>query len=255
MISDCYSRKECAALAYCKKLTCRTCAGKLCSTLKDSLLAAIAEHQLLYFVTLTLPGDVKPGQQERKLKKSFSKLKRAANRAFGDISYVWVVSCHRNGSLHLHMLTNTDLRRGSENGKQIEWLKQKWHRLTGAHQARCASFPIRDANNLAAYMVKNLITGVLTRPEIIRRRGCSRCVNWRAQIEREEDGTEWSFLRKPTALVVSKSGVPDGRNSWKGYRLAALLLHPMYLWSPLPPIYRRSQAGRVACTPSWKLTG
>lgn len=196
--------------AYCKTLTCRTCAGRVCSTLIDQLVGAISAHQLTHCVTLTLPGDVAPDNQDLKLKKSLRKLMRAAKRAFGDISYVWVLGCHRNGPLHLHMLINRDLRKGMDNGKLINWLKIKWHNLTGAHQVRSFSFPLTDASKLARYMVvKNLLDGILTRPELKRRRGCTRNIKWGSQSEFERNDLEWEFLRKPTSLIAVEQRITN----------------------------------------------
>jgi len=193
--------------AYCKKLTCRTCARKICNTLIDSLADQIVDHKLLYFVTLTLPGDVRPENQEIRLKQSLRKLMRSAKRAFGALSYVWVISSHSRGSLHLHVLTSVDLRKGMDNGKRIPWLKTKWHKLTGAQQVSCVPSLPADALNRAIYMVKNIMEGVLRRPELGRRRGCTRNIKLMAQMELDNEGTEWSFVDRPTSLIAVEKGV------------------------------------------------
>lgn len=192
--------------AYCNRLTCRTCARRICQALLRSISAAVSTSGLRHHLVLTLPSAVRHHEAEPLVKSAFRKLILAAKRAFGNLSFVWTLGVTGRGRLHLHALVSADLSKAVVYGRETRWLRNKWHALTGGHQVSSTEFPESDAWNLAHYLVVNMISTVAAGLPLRRRYGCSRGIALRPRAPRL-DGVTWERLDRPSAAFAVEHGI------------------------------------------------
>jgi len=205
----CYQSGTQYAHAYCKQLKCRTCVGRLYRTLRDNLTQACSTHGIRYFITLTLPATVPPIRQARTLRQHLRGLLHEARRTFKSppkLAYAWVLGGNAQ-RLHLHLLINQDLRRARRYGKSTRWLKQTWHHLSGADQARVQQVKPGTEERVVIYMLKNLLETLRGCPQLYGRRfGYSRGLRLNSRPKR--DGTrKWTRLAVPTAQISRQFGL------------------------------------------------
>lgn len=206
----CYCSGNQYAHAFCKKLTCRTCAHRLLGTLKPGILAAARTHGMAYFVTLTLPASTPPISQSRTLRRALRRLLLEARRSFPGarkLVYCWALGGNSR-YLHLHLLLNRDLRRGTRYGRPIAWLKQTWHSLTGAHQTRCSKIVPGTEARVVDYLLLNFFQTIQGCPQLQGRRyGYSRGLALTARPRNPQGTRRWIRLKQPTAQIARQSGV------------------------------------------------
>ncbi|HQL08363.1 MAG TPA: hypothetical protein PLE35_02100 [Lentisphaeria bacterium] len=213
----CYSATDAAGqTAYrhcrCRQLTCRSCAKQRYRELFRALDSACADKCLVYYMVLTLPGTVPLSHRERVLKKALARLLQEARRAFKGrrLSYVWALGVGGGLNLHLNVILNLDLSKARRYGKQVQWLKQTWHRLTGARQLRLQPIAEGTACNVVRYLLTDMFRTVLAFPKLPRRLGSSRDIALKSEEHENRDGLKWVRLHNPSAYYAKVFGVdPD----------------------------------------------
>jgi hypothetical protein len=195
--------------AYCKKLTCRTCAKNRKRLLWDSLCAQPFTHYLV----LTLPGTVQPGDAEPRLKQALLRFLQQANRVLKPrkLRYYWSLGVGAGGRLHANLLLDTDFGSVKRYRKpRPRWVRDTWHRLTGAQQISLQRIQPGTLGNVVNYLLKDFFMTVLKCPGIKRREGSSRSVRLKQEKKTSGDGYKWVRLHRPTAYYARELGIhPD----------------------------------------------
>ena len=139
--------------AHCDRLDCPTCRARMTDALSAKLLAAVQRHQLTTCYTLTLRDHPTPEAGFNHALQAFRRLKAAHLRKYGrPLPYILVKSLgQRQGHPHIHLMTTTDV--------PSKWLRDRWHRLTGATQVHRRLNQAADLPRLVTYMVKNYLLG------------------------------------------------------------------------------------------------
>lgn len=195
--------------APCGKLTCRYCAHRFYHQAHPALCQAFHDLGLQFYMTLTLPRTVTRDQQDLILKQAIQRLVQDVRRSFKTtLHFFWVIGTHASGSLHAHMLLNTDIRRGSRYGRRIAWLKGTWHRLTGSHQVEVQSIVPGSEPNVVQYLLTNLFETVVRESVRSRRWGSSRSIRLRRRDKRSADSTaKYVRVGKPTGMIARDRGL------------------------------------------------
>lgn len=205
----CYQSGTQYAHCFCKKLTCRTCAGRLYTMLNRNLLDASRTHSLAYFVTLTLPTTVPPIRQARTLRRHLRALLHEARRTFivpPKLMYAWVLGGNAK-RLHLHLLINRDLRRAQRYGRSTRWLKNTWHHLAGADQIRVQQVKAGTEDRVVTYMLKNFLETLQGCPQLNGRRfGYSRGLGLNSR-PKKGNSQKWTRVAVPTAQIAIRYGL------------------------------------------------
>lgn len=196
----------------CRQLTCRSCAKQRFRELDRTLSNACSVRCLDYYLVLTLPGTVPSSQQEPVLKKALARLLQEARRVFKvRLSYFWALGIGGGDNLHANVLLNLDLSHAKRYGKPVQWLKQTWHRLTGAYMVKQQLIRDGTAGNVVRYMLTDMFKTVLCRPGIKRRLGCSRDIGLKPEaFDCADDGLKWVRLGNPSSVYAKAFGFdPD----------------------------------------------
>lgn len=202
--------------AYCNMMTCRSCAKRRCIQAVREIKEAIISQKLLTQITLTLPPDTRDHEQARALARALRRLLRNINeRLKRPFTYVWAYGCGTTGRLHLHLVTNAirSGSRGQKTGVTNKWIKDRWHKLTGATQTHFLRFPPTDAKKIARYLMKNVLETVFSGYRLKRRYSSSRDIklmgSWpsEANDSGEIESGKWERIRGPSARHGSRLGV------------------------------------------------
>ncbi|NLG00067.1 MAG: hypothetical protein GX565_07940 [Lentisphaerae bacterium] len=194
----------------CRQLTCRSCAKQRYRELFRLIDNACADKGLGYYLVLTLPGTIPASEREQVLKQALSRLLQDARRVFKGrrLSYVWALGVGSGLNLHLNVILNLDLSKARRYGKQVQWLKQTWHRLTGARQLRLQPIAEGTACNVVRYLLTDMFRTVLAFPDAKRRLGCSRDIGLKpAALDCADDGLKWVRHNNPSAYYAKAFGV------------------------------------------------
>ncbi len=131
----------------CGRWSCLTCGRLKATLLFNSIVAAINQHHLLTFITLTLPPDSPPDERPSLIKKAFASLWRSLVHSHPASQYIWVLGGRSAADTHLHIITNCPVTR-----KQ---LKNRWFLITHAFEVDVR--PVNNTDGMAAYLVKNYL--------------------------------------------------------------------------------------------------
>ena len=200
---------------YCNMMTCRSCAKWRCLTAIRAIKEAIITQKMLTHVTYTLPQGIQDHEQGRKLARALRRLLlNIGDKVKHPFAYVWAYGCGKNGRLHLHLVTNV-IRNGSQRsewGVTKKWVKERWHKLTGAIQTHITDFPVTDARKQARYLMKNVMETVLDGYRLPRRFGSCRDIKLlrtRGTGDKASDDGDgkWERVKGPTARHGLRLGV------------------------------------------------
>lgn len=193
--------------AHCNSLLCQTCARRIIHTLREALTSAVYQHGLRYLVTLTLPGNLPLDQQSVRLRLALQRFLQEARRTFEPpLTYWWCYGISR-GRLHIHLLTNRDLRRSTHYRHRTEWVKTTWHHLTGACQTDLQLIKDGTQPRVVQYLLLNLMQTVQKRVPLTRRYGGSRVIKVKPTYERDPDAPTYRYLKGPSASVARQHGI------------------------------------------------
>ncbi len=196
--------------ALCHQLRCRTCAHLRYHELHRALRQGCHDQALNFYCTLTLQGGMQLEQQDLIIKRALGRLLQEARRTFKGQSliYAWALGIGAGNNLHVNMLLNKDIRRGTRYRKRIEFLKSTWFRLTGAHQVRLQPIRPDDHAFVIQYILVDMFRTVLAVPHLKRRCGASRTIKLREpSIKDPNDTRRWVRSNLPTAHYARVHGI------------------------------------------------
>ena len=151
---------------HCDTWDCPTCGTIKAKRVAIQIGKEARKHELKSFITITLPSWYRNKAfqtGDRALKKGFQNLVRQYREDFGKVAYIWVEERHRDGTPHLHIISDMVLS------------KHELHnRCVKAHLGYIADIrPILDDGGYF-YVAKYLAKGEKQIPVNIRRVGSSR---------------------------------------------------------------------------------
>ena len=192
--------------ARCNQFLCQNCAPRLIGTMLDTLTTAARRYRLAYLITLTIPSNHSIQYQAKTFPIALARFLHEARRTFPKLIYFWCYGIGNNESLHVHMITNQDLRRSTHYHRSIAWLRTTWHHLTGAQQSKLKAITEGSERHIVRYLLVNLMNVVIKLVPVPRRYGGSRCIKVRPKPAPDPDRQIYQYKRGPSALVAHHSG-------------------------------------------------
>jgi hypothetical protein len=192
----------------CKQLNCRTCARSRLRELYD----AVSAQAFTHYLVLTLPGNVQHNDCERKLKQALARFFQEAKRIPGSqrLSYFWClgIDLRPNARLHVNILLNTDFSSATRYRKPVlNWAKDTWRRLTGAHQVSLQHITSGTLGGVVNYILSDMLKTVIKRPSIHRRLSSSRGIPLKIKRKHISDGSTWGRLPLTTTACATALGI------------------------------------------------
>jgi hypothetical protein len=181
--------------APCMRWSCRACGPEtLLPRLRKELIRAVSEHDLRYWVTLTLvhPRNPDPIRLAKRLAAAWKAFRDLYRKQFGKpLRYVWLKEVHK-GAPHLHVFTQPIDER---------WVKKTWHSLTGAYQVKAVLLESdEDIARRVCYATKSTCGNATEYGTTCGRwRGTSRGIHLRVR-PRSPGGSGWRMMPGPIDL-------------------------------------------------------